>query len=873
MQKLGISSLKSFDQLRSLSGSLAGIAKTPQMATMRPSLDSVSHGSFTTLKLAADKLVKEQASVKTDLELAHIKLRKATEQIHVLEAKLQEAVNENAMLKVKQMEDAKLWNGLDTKFSSTKAFCDQLSEAVQKLADQNDTAEQDKKLIEEKLLENAKAFDNFKLQFDDLSTKLQCAENKIKLGKQEICKLIHEKEEAENRFKVELCIADEVIKGKGSTIKELEDAVEQSKQHMHTLHSQLQAMQHELISKEEILRTLSFTKDDLERENNMLQCNNQGLKQQIENSCLEIKNLEEIIHNLMIKISQLDKDSSAISNNVVKLISSFKIYYELMHQEKILTAKCNQGKLDKLQQQLLHVMEENNSLKLLNDQLTNRIIEMQKAQEFVMVQHADECRLAEDKARKLESEVGGLLLKKNELEKLVTELEGKVKHLSEVSCVAENRMQELSQMISKLELGNHNTECRMQRQLQEKVEETEALHNEIIKHEKHADSQGNQISELRGALDEKEKLIISFKEREKQKEEQQSKVQIALTAAECKLAEAKKQYDMMFEGKQVELSKHLKELYQKNDQAINEIRKKYEAEKEVIVAEEKEKANKLINEIERNCEEKITRNRDEVESYLMRVKEEQNTMISKIQEDCDRKEKIMLARHREELQRIQLHAENEMREKTSSLRKEHEIQMKSLKMQYDDEHKRLEEDLEMQKSKEEKQRKLLQLQWKVMSENQQDNQEVDSKKEYSASSIKMRNTYRVKGHEVVLPTPESERKEMNLSGYMQTPMANLSKKLDCGKTVPKHRKVTRHEYEVETSNGQTIMKRRKTKSTVMFRDPSSHKTMHGRTPNSNKNVSQMTKITSGPQSHPGNIGDLLTEGSLNPYTDDPYAFG
>lgn len=71
--------------------------------------------------------------------LKHTKLRKAAEQIHVLEAKLQEAVNENAKLNVKQVEDAKLWNGLDTKFSSTKALCDQLSKAIHKLADQNAT--------------------------------------------------------------------------------------------------------------------------------------------------------------------------------------------------------------------------------------------------------------------------------------------------------------------------------------------------------------------------------------------------------------------------------------------------------------------------------------------------------------------------------------------------------------------------------------------------------------------------------------------------------------------------------------------------------------------------------------------------------------
>lgn len=64
----------------------------------------------------------------------------------------------------------------------------------------------------------------------------------------------------------------------------------------------------------------------------------------------------------------------------------------------------------------------------------------------------------------------------------------------------------------------------MQLQLQEKVEETEALHNEIIKHENHAESLGNQISDLRGALDEKDKLIINFKESEKQQAEQHSEV-------------------------------------------------------------------------------------------------------------------------------------------------------------------------------------------------------------------------------------------------------------------------------------------------------------------------------------------------------------
>jgi len=65
-------------------------------------------------------------------------LRRATEQINLLEGKLQQAVNENAKLKVKQTEDSKLWQGLDWKLSSTKTLCDQLTETLQQLASQTE---------------------------------------------------------------------------------------------------------------------------------------------------------------------------------------------------------------------------------------------------------------------------------------------------------------------------------------------------------------------------------------------------------------------------------------------------------------------------------------------------------------------------------------------------------------------------------------------------------------------------------------------------------------------------------------------------------------------------------------------------------------
>ncbi|KAI3784103.1 hypothetical protein L1987_43195 [Smallanthus sonchifolius] len=63
-------------------------------------------------------------------------IKKLSDHIHVLEDKLQHAYNENAKLKVKQREDEKLWRGLESKLSSTKAIGDQLTETLQTLADQ-----------------------------------------------------------------------------------------------------------------------------------------------------------------------------------------------------------------------------------------------------------------------------------------------------------------------------------------------------------------------------------------------------------------------------------------------------------------------------------------------------------------------------------------------------------------------------------------------------------------------------------------------------------------------------------------------------------------------------------------------------------------
>lgn len=70
-----------------------------------------------------------------------------------------------------------------------------------------------------------------------------------------------------------------------------------------------------------------------------------------------------------------------------------------------------------------------------------------------------------------------------------------------------------------------------------------------------------------------------------------------LVEAEGNVAEAKKQYEQMLNSKQLELSRHLKEISQKNDQAINDIRRRYEAEKQECMINEKEKVRHFISSV------------------------------------------------------------------------------------------------------------------------------------------------------------------------------------------------------------------------------------------------------------------------------------
>ncbi|WRX30895.1 hypothetical protein QQP08_023382, partial [Theobroma cacao] len=838
MQKLGFPSMKSLDHFKSLSGSGSRAARTFSVPS-RPSTDSVSLGSFANLKLTAEKLVKEQASVRTDLEMANSKLKKSMEHIRVLEEKLQNAFNENAKLKVKQKEDEKLWKGLESKFSSTKTLCDQLTETLQHLASQVQNAEKDTEFFEGKLSESSKVIESLNEHMNGLSLKLSSAEETIRNCGKEIEELKFEKEENGRFYKDEQCKSANLIEEKDALIKKFEATVAANKQAAESLNSKMEEVQLELRSKEDEIKCLLTTQENLEKGKTNLLLSNDEFAKKLSISLWEIKNLEGFVAVLAAQLVELDKQNLTFTDKFDEINALYDTCFKLVQQEKILTAKHAQKKYEQLDDKFLCITSERDALQLVNQELNSKIIERQKAQESVVSQLSEECRLAGERIQKLESEAESLVSKKTEAEKLVLKLEEKIDTLSESSRSSENKMQDLLLKISALEMENKDNSEKMQAEIQGKTEEIDNLEKECGKREMQVDSLEKQVGQLQVMLEEKERLILQYKEREKKLEDHISENQAMLTAAESNLVEARKQYDVMLESKQLELSRHLKEISQRNDQAINDMRRKYEVEKQEIVKLEKEKADKVVGEMEQKCDQKVAECKEESRLHLLRIQEENAALVTRLQQEHDRKELNLKADHHEELKCAQLQAENELREKTTFLRSEHEVQIKALRCQFEDECRKLEEELSLQKSKEDRQRALLQLQWKVMGDKPQEEQEVNSKKDYSISSIKMRDSDGGKRSQLALVRPENEEK------------------------------VTHHEYEVETTNGRTITKRRKTRSTVLFEDPRKHKKV--RTPKANTPRS-FVKGTKGSHPKASNIGDLFSEGSLNPYADDPYAF-
>ncbi|KAL2975423.1 hypothetical protein AAZX31_14G160800 [Glycine max] len=708
-----------------------------------------------------------------------------------------------------------MWKGLESKFSSTKTLCDQLTETLQQLAG---LVQDDKETLENKLSASSEALDSLNKQMDGLSLKLDSAQETISTRDNELEKIKYATEEREKFHRDEQCRVTNVIQDKDTMIRNLEEMLTSSRLATENLNSKLEEVHLQLKVKEDEIMHHLTSQEKLEKEKSDLQLWNAGLAEKLDISLQEIKNLEESLHSLAAHLSNLDKESLNLLSKFDEMNLLYASCFQLVQQERETFSKHARYQYSELNNKFFVLELENNAAQMKIHELSKNVDELQKVHESTLAKLTEDSRLAAERIQSLESEAETLISKKKDAEVLISKLEKKADFLLESSRSSENQVQGLLLKVSTLETESKENTERLQAEISKKSDEIDTLQNERMKLEQHADSLDKEVIQLQNSLEEKDKCILHSKEQEKKLEDQIAENLSLLTAAESKLSEARKQYDQMVENKQLELSRHLKEISQRNDQAINDIKRKYELEKMEIVNMEKDKVNKAIAEIEGKCGQKLAEWKEESRQQLMRIQEEHALLVTQMKQEHDKMQLSLIAEHNEQLKRTQLQAENELREKTMYMRNDHEAQIKALRCELEDECQKLEEELHLQKSKEDRQRALLQLQWKVMSDKPKEDQEVNSKQD----------------------SPHIEA--------TQRPVPKLLKKVENVKTgsavsIPKH-------HRKDPRNGKT--------NTPKVNTPGS--------------VVKMQSIKGGGHPRPSNIGDLFSEGSLNPYADDPYAF-
>ncbi|KAG4382863.1 hypothetical protein AAZX31_14G160800 [Glycine max] len=736
-----------------------------------------------------------------------------------------------------------MWKGLESKFSSTKTLCDQLTETLQQLAGLVQDAEKDKETLENKLSASSEALDSLNKQMDGLSLKLDSAQETISTRDNELEKIKYATEEREKFHRDEQCRVTNVIQDKDTMIRNLEEMLTSSRLATENLNSKLEEVHLQLKVKEDEIMHHLTSQEKLEKEKSDLQLWNAGLAEKLDISLQEIKNLEESLHSLAAHLSNLDKESLNLLSKFDEMNLLYASCFQLVQQERETFSKHARYQYSELNNKFFVLELENNAAQMKIHELSKNVDELQKVHESTLAKLTEDSRLAAERIQSLESEAETLISKKKDAEVLISKLEKKADFLLESSRSSENQVQGLLLKVSTLETESKENTERLQAEISKKSDEIDTLQNERMKLEQHADSLDKEVIQLQNSLEEKDKCILHSKEQEKKLEDQIAENLSLLTAAESKLSEARKQYDQMVENKQLELSRHLKEISQRNDQAINDIKRKYELEKMEIVNMEKDKVNKAIAEIEGKCGQKLAEWKEESRQQLMRIQEEHALLVTQMKQEHDKMQLSLIAEHNEQLKRTQLQAENELREKTMYMRNDHEAQIKALRCELEDECQKLEEELHLQKSKEDRQRALLQLQWKVMSDKPKEDQEVNSKQDYSISSIKRRSSFGGKRNQHDLVRMDSPHIEAT-----QRPVPKLLKKVENVKTgsavsIPKH-------HRKDPRNGKT--------NTPKVNTPGS--------------VVKMQSIKGGGHPRPSNIGDLFSEGSLNPYADDPYAF-
>eukprot|EP01018_Ginkgo_biloba_P005006 Gb_09289 [translate_table: standard] len=681
---------------------LLGVTRTPQ-ANSRIKTDYRGGENFTHLKLTAEKLVQEQACAKTDLQIANSKLKKSTEQIRGLETKLQDVSNENAKLKVKQKEDAKLWKGLDSKLSSTKTLCDQLTETLQHLASRVQEAEADKKFLEEKLSERLKSFEDLETQVNDLSYKLKSAEETIGKREQDLKEIRIEKEQEKVSYEAEIKRTELLVTEKDNIEKQLLSTIEENNKVLETVQTQLEEVRIELTFKENACANLHASQCKLETDKALLEIQIQEYERKLFASESEKEKLRDEILRLSDKIVELEKISVTAANDANQLSIELAKCKELAEREKLLAKEKARAEYDLLNSQFQDVTAANAALQSQIRESRKQISELQESRDLRAKEYAEIEQEAQAKLHDTREKMDQALHEKDKLEDAVGKLQENIACLSGTLNEVRKDKEELIVTISQLKAENQDVYENAQVIARQKEEEIESLLKKIAEDNLTINLRENEVNELRQDSVEKAQLILQIQEVQKVLEGQNGEIRGQLLAAERAVVEIRRQCELQLEAKQVELTQHLKEISQRNDQEMNDIRRKCETETRESITKEKEKeklkADILLQEANRNSEQRMAKIQEDALQCLQRVREDHEFFVKQLRQEHEKEKQMCRTKYSEEMKKLQQQFENELKEQHTKLMTDASVRVKDLHEKQQEEVQKLQEDQKMQRQK------------------------------------------------------------------------------------------------------------------------------------------------------------------------------
>ncbi|CAM6109399.1 unnamed protein product [Calypogeia fissa] len=325
------------------SGEVVPLRSAPAFLGNESHRQGLSMGDFTgenfnQLKITAEKMIQEQACVKSDLQILKTKLRKSEDQVRTLESKVQDMNNENAMYKVKHKQDMKLWQGLDSKFLSTATFCDQLAETLKLLDCQVKEAETSKNDLENKLAERLEFFEHTESRLNDLLEKKKVAEDSVKqceARNEELQSMVREMEQTlqSDSIKLETLAAEkDDLQQQLTNVERINDDNEAI---LRSNRCELQDLQKEVMSKAKEATDLQHLNLTLRQANGELELEVKSLQTILATTRKDNATLQQEVGMFKLEIADLENLNASSAANI-----------EILHTEK--AAFMQQSEKDKI---------------------------------------------------------------------------------------------------------------------------------------------------------------------------------------------------------------------------------------------------------------------------------------------------------------------------------------------------------------------------------------------------------------------------------------------------------------------------------------------------------------------------------------------